>query len=549
MPRVARYEADPVLTEVTRQPQAPDLPSSFIAAGNQVFRSNIEAMQSAVSLAQTGLQVKQRVDTTAAEEALVSFERDKNNMFFNPDNGYFNTQGKDAYDSAETATQALSDLKKKYAEGLSENARALFDRSADVHITRGQADIARHSSRGLRAWEVSTVQAQAENTLENAALYWNQPDRLAIQKTLGRQAVIDAAELEGAGAEVTAERLQTYESTFAKASITAAMNSSAAEGQAMFEAMSSALEGPDKINIENKLKKKAAAEQKQANAQLAIVTGTNLANTYDSRGDIREEVNKIEDPVLRKETMNEAMRQFNLKKQAEAEAQAEAFEQAEKHVLAGGSAATMRAEDPEAWDLLSAEQQKSIEAGKAVATNWNTFSDLMTLPKEELAKVNPTEHFHQLAPAERNKLISAVRSAAGTGTSSDKIDHQVGRTRTSQTTSAIEQILGKKSKWNEDDMVKANAFYDLLDSEVAHREQLKGSPLTSQEYTDTLGDLTRMVTIERTAFGVDFLAPDVEQDITDVPPENLRILSKFLRDNGIPVTADNLIKAQRQATE
>jgi len=64
-----------------------------------------------------------------------------------------------------------------------------------------------------------------------------------------------------------------------------------------------------------------------------------------------------------------------------------------------------------------------------------------------------------------------------------------------------------------------------------------------------LSDLTREVTIERSAFGIDFLAPDVEQNVTEIPPENVRTLSKFLRDNGVPVTADNLLKAQRQASQ
>ena len=109
--------------------------------------------------------------------------------------------------------------------------------------------------------------------------------------------------------------------------------------------------------------------------------------------------------------------------------------------------------------------------------------------------------------------------------------------------------MGKKSKWNDEKRNKANSFYDLLDGEVQHREEQKGSSLSSAEFTDVLSELTREVTIERSAFGVDFLYPDVEQNVTEIPPENVRTLSKFLRDNGVPVTADNLLKAQRQASQ
>lgn len=543
MPRVAQYQPDQVLTDVVSQPRA------SAGAGNAVFQSNIQAAQGLADVGKAVAGMKDRIDTTSAEEALVQFERDKNALFFNPENGYFNSQGRDAFDGASNANQALEDLKKKYGESLNSNSKSMFDRAADAHITKGRADIGRHASRGFQAWENATAKAQVENTIENASLYWNQPDQLRIQNALGRQAVIDTAEREGIGAEATAERLQTFDSSFTKAAIDAATASSATAGQEALDEHGDKLEGPDRVKMEKNIAAKAKAEKTQADAQQAIVVGTRLVDTFDNRESIREQVNTIEDPELRKKTMTEAMRQFNLKRQAEDEAQAEAFERAESHIIEGGSAETFKAEDPEGWDRLSAKQQRNIESGKAVITDWNMYSELMTMPREQLAKVNPVEHFDKLAPAERSKLIAAVKSANGTGSSREKIDHQVGRTRTSQTTAAIEQVLGKKSGWTPDDRVKANAFYSLLDEEVAFRESQQEGSLTSEQFTQVLSDLTRKVTIERTFAGIDILAPDVEQDVTDIPPENLRVLSKFLRDNGIPVTADNLAKAQRQASQ
>ena len=540
---IVRYTPDQVVTETARQPLAD------ASAGVAAIQGNIQAAQGLVDVAQAGAQLKQRVDTTSAEEALVAFEKDKNNLFFDPDNGYFNTQGKNAYDNATNANESLSKLKKQYGENLSVNARTMFDKAADAQLARSQADIARHSAKGLKAWEVATIRSQVENTIENASLYWNQPDKLRVQNALGRQAVLDAAETEGIGPEATNERLQTYDSSFAKNSITAATNNSSAEGAAMLEKQGGMLEGPDRIKIEKDIAAKANAEKIQSDSQQAIVNGKRLVDTYDSREDIRDEIEKIEDPELRKKTNTEAMRQFNLKKQAETEAQTEAFDRAESHVIDGGSAETFQAEDPEGWERLSAKQKRSVQSGKAVITDWNVYSELMTLPKEQLSKVNPAEHFHQLSPGERKSLISAVKSAGGTGSSADRIDHQIGRTRNSQTTAAVEQVLGKKSKWNDTKRQQANSFYDLLYGEVKFRESQKGSSLSSQEFTDTLSDLTREVTIERSALGIDILAPDVEQNVTDIPPENVRVLSKFLRDNGIPVTSDNLLRAQRQASE
>lgn len=543
MPKIAQYGDAQVRTQVVSQPQM------SAAAGSAVFQANIQAAQGLAKLASEGVNMMQRIDTTSAEEALVEFEREKNKALFDPDNGYFNTQGRNAYDNASTASETIAKLQEQYGAKLNQNAKAMFDKAASVHVSRAQGDIMRHASKGLQAWEVATIEAQVENTVENATLYWNQPDQLAVQNALGRQAILDAAEISGIGPEATAEKLQTYDSSFAKAAIAAATSKSATEGEALLAKMEKRLEGPDVVKVKEAIAAKKQAEHTQYIASQAIAQGTRLVNTYDSRSQILEEANKISDDELRAKTVTEAMRQFDRKKQAEAEEQAATFERAETHLFDGGSAETFKAEDPEGWQRLSAKQKKALEKGESVTTDWTVYSDLMMLPKEELAKVNPAEYIDSLAPAQRTSLITAVKTAKGTSTTSEKVDNQVGRTRTAQTSAAIEQILGKKATWNDDKRVKANAFYDLLDGEVKHREKLKGGNLSSQEFTDVLSELTREVTIKRSAFGVDFLAPDAEQDVTEIPPENLRVLSQFLRDNGVPVTAENLLKAQRQASQ
>ncbi len=66
--------------------------------------------------------------------------------------------------------------------------------------------------------------------------------------------------------------------------------------------------------------------------------------------------------------------------------------------------------------------------------------------------------------------------------------------------------------------------------------------MTSEEFTDVLSGLTRKVVQEGLIF-------DSELDLTDIPADNVPVLSKFLRDNGIPVTSDNLIRAYEQASK
>lgn len=235
MPRVETYKADQVQTQVVRGPRASATPS-----GNQAIAQGLS------SLAGSLQQEQNRLDESAAEEAVVNFERQKNDLFFNPESGYFNTQGRDAFDQAGAMNEALEELKRSHSETLkSPRAKQAFDRVANQHITRSQQDIARHSSKHLKAWEIATINSQVENTLENATLYWADSERLGVQRALGRQSILDAAELEGVSPEVTQERLQTYDSSFARSAVGAAVLSSSTEGKEALDKWEKSLEGPD----------------------------------------------------------------------------------------------------------------------------------------------------------------------------------------------------------------------------------------------------------------------------------------------------------------
>jgi len=104
MPTIAKYEPNQVSTQVISQPRAQDAPAAAFGA---------PVAQGLTDVVKAGAEIKQRIDITSAEEALVGFERDKNNVFFQPDNGYFNTNGRAAYDTSAAATKAIDDLKKQ----------------------------------------------------------------------------------------------------------------------------------------------------------------------------------------------------------------------------------------------------------------------------------------------------------------------------------------------------------------------------------------------------------------------------------------------------
>jgi hypothetical protein len=558
MPKVAQYDGNRVRTEVVRQPLAQDAPTA--AFGGSIAKG-------VADLAQSGIKIKQRVDTTSAEEALVAFERDKNDIFFNPDTGYFNTQGRNAYDNSTIATQSLEDLKKQHSKTLGEQARIMFEKSADAHITRGQSDIARHASKGLKAWEISTLESQVENSIENASLYYDDPDQLRVQTALGRQAIIDSSELAGIGPEATAEKLQTFDSSFAKTSIEAALSSSAAEGEKALETYSDRLEGPDKIKLEKQLDKIKEAEKTQANANAAVLASTALVDQYDSRSDVREAVNEIEDPELRKVTMTEAMSQFSRKEQAEKEKENAFYQNAISLVNEGATPSEIAAQDADAWLGMTDIQRNNILSGKHMITDQALFQSLRSLPASEKAKLNAVDYSAKLKPTDLNKLTTEIE-AAKKGKQGSRI-----RSLASKSMGAAEAAFGKKTKWTTkrgkptERGILANQFISDLQEVIDEAELEKQGRITPAEEDKIIGEFTRQIAIERSRFGFDILAADIEIDLSNTPPNDLRMLNRIvdgtpnidlddlassyrlLVDSEIPITPDNLREVYRQGRQ
>ena len=504
--------------------------------------------------------MQERAAEAEANEALVNFEREKNKLFYDPEKGYFNSRGRNAYDQAQTITSELEKLRNTYSSNLSSGfARKEFDRASQTHLTRANESVMRHASTNLRAWEVSTINAKVENSIENASLLWNNPQQLAVQREIGRQSILRSAQMEGLSPEATNEKLQTYESSVAMAAINAAMITSSSAGESLFKQYKNRLEGPDLVKVKGEIQRKRKAEASQASAQAVFDQAATLVNQYgeedDARSRIIDEINKIKDTKARKKVLGESMYQLDLKMRAKSEERGAVFEDAESFLAEGQSIEQYIASKPEQWEKLSSKQQMSLRSGESISTDFGLLSDLLTQPEKELAKVNPADHFDKLSKGDRAKLITAVKSARKERGSSGA-DAQEGRSRITQTSDMVRQLFGDKRDWNSKESARVNQFYSLLDGEVEFREKQKGSPLTSQEYTDVLNGFARDAVTKRGLFknwldiwGLSDEETSLDEVLEEIPEDQVSVLTTYLRGNGIPVTTETLKKAYDQATK
>jgi len=380
LPRVERVQADRAGINVT----------PGVRAGQQP--SGTAALAKGLGDLASGLQQRQtNIDNASAEEAAVAFEREKNDIFFNPESGYLNTSGRDAFEGAGGVKTSLDELKKKHSQGLSPAALQSFGRIADNQITRSIVDIDRHSSKNLKAWELSTINASVENTLENASLYWNDAERLGVQRELGRQSILDAAQLSGDSVEATNEKLQNFESSFSVNAVSNAIDHGSQSGKEALNQFEDRLEPNDLRKLQNQLKKREEAEQVQRDANFSIQFSRRLIDQVGDQPNAKQLINQalreINDPKVFKATRAEVDRQLNDLREAQEDEKSQLFESAADFIQQGASIEDWKLANNDGWNKLTAKQKQTLEGGDSVETDYDAYSDLLLLPQKELALI------------------------------------------------------------------------------------------------------------------------------------------------------------------
>ena len=295
MPKVVQYGSPQVSTNVTRGARA-----QSVNLGGQAIASGIQSLGAGIAEAQ------QRADLIAAEDASLGFERAKNDLLFNADNGYFTTQGKNAYNGVKDTNEAIDSLIQTHGTGLSPDALRAFSKVADSHKTQANVRIQTHAAQGLADWQYSTNQSVVENSIEASALYWNDDKEFKLQMATGEEAVIDNASTKGLDSQEAAE---SYRSTYISSAIKAALDGETNTTRALelMEQYGKHLEPQDKKKMGETIDARQVAVAEETNAGLVSAVADNAVNNYETWGDVNQAINdKITDKALRKDALSAA---------------------------------------------------------------------------------------------------------------------------------------------------------------------------------------------------------------------------------------------------
>ena len=204
MPTIPRLDGPSAGTRAVSTAKQQQLPN---AAFNQGILSG--AAQGGMAF----IDAKQKVDTQKAEadaeNAVLSFENQQRELFYNKDSGYFNTQGIDAYDGSEAAGKGLADIQRTTGVGLSPEAARTYKRVTDAHLQRGRTAIGKHAANGSRMYQAATKEAVVSNSFANASAFYaddlttigedgkTKASDFSIAMITGEDAVIEGLRLKG----------------------------------------------------------------------------------------------------------------------------------------------------------------------------------------------------------------------------------------------------------------------------------------------------------------------------------------------------------------
>lgn len=534
MPTV-QYQPDQVRTQVQGTVTAREVDNGGMALAQGI--SDIGKMAG---------EMKKQADFSATQEASNNFERATNDLFFNPENGYFNTQGRVAYDEGKGVSEQLDKLREQYGKDLSPQARQEFERVANQRITRSNAEIMQHSSKGLKSWDISNLSVEVENQLEQGALEWNNMKMVNDARDRGVQAIYEAGKLLDKGAKEINEDAQNFRSALAMNVIQSATQSSAQDGEVAMEQWGGMLEGPDKTKMLELVEKRGRVENARDKANLAVSRANVLVEKFGDLQNAREamiaEINKETDPEMQKALKDEATYQLNQKFQADGERRANTVAKAEQFIFAeDNSWQQFEAQFTEEWEDLTVPMRAVLMQGVPIATDYVKFGELSLLSDRDMAATNPADYRHILANTEYKELVRMVKTARGE-LSQSEFTLQAARTNAATATAGVEIILDKKkSDWSKNETLKANAIYELITSNVGILQEQKGSKLTPTEYTDAVNNIA--LTYFTKPSSVPWLFGPDEITLDDIPDADIRAITAQARKQGVVVSSEMIVKA------
>ncbi len=265
MVTVPTYQRDVSLRPINQQGLT--VQASAEDMGAAVGRGMQQLGQGLGQAAQAMAQVQELKDQARAREQRNAYMRDRDALLYDPQNGYLNSQGRNAIDGRDALTQKMGELRKKYAEGLTPAQSVLFNQAVEPLEMDAQRSAMVHAGGELKKYVVDQGNASADAFREEAIR--NVGNKAMADKYLsaGIMELREIGKQQGLPAEQIALKEKEYVSTATSAMVKQLALKDPLAADAFMKENSNRLTEGDRITLESALQESVYAAKGQRNAQ------------------------------------------------------------------------------------------------------------------------------------------------------------------------------------------------------------------------------------------------------------------------------------------
>jgi hypothetical protein len=499
------------------------------------------------------LKIQQEADDVALMSSTAKLKERSNRALYDPEQGYLNKKGKDAF---EIADDAVSDYDKMAAEFEGELAttrqRQAFRRVALNMRNDYDLLIQRHVAKERQEYDATEFQAFIKSSQDRAILNYTDPMMIAAETEGIRAATAAFAARNGKGKE-WADRFTFDQMSATHVGVIERMlaNQQELKAKEYFGAVKNAITGPDAIKVEK------AVESGVLRAQSQSVADNIMLNTPDE-GEIYAKVREIKDPQLRDAVQARVDADLNRRDRATNEMR-ESYMMAFTTRIDQGQSIDQMMGTVQWWNLTTGQRTalkayaKQKSKGGEPETDWETFYNLTTLAstqttRNKFLQENLLSYRHKLSDAEFRHLTELQRSMrSGQETTDQKALLQGYRTTDRIVDDSLRTAgIDPTPKQGSSDAERVAKFRRLVDEyiigyKIKNKTPLPPSDIEIQQYVDQLLVKGKVrgsgIVWDDTKFAFE---ADPEKafvvSVKDIPPKEVTKIKEALRRMGSPIT-------------
>jgi hypothetical protein len=547
MPKVEQYGGLKVSSAVGRvgQARAP------------MVADNYSAVTKGVGSLVSGLgELDDSIKTAEGDAALIAFERETNDLFYNEDTGYYASQGKNAYDGLDPTKERYQKSYDKHFGELSQGAKNKVEARFGNMMTSETARMSLHAGKGFKQYEQALDVDKTENALERARHLYNSPKDI---DEIARELITLAEKSKAAAGEDATEAKQNAVSSVVNSSVNAAIEqgdiATARDLVSRFDTMMGAEGGMVEIN-----KKIDSAEFDVVTAQQsARIVGNGGRALSAMMADVRSMPTDTPNEVaMKNEVMRSVKNEYAIQKILNDAAKEEQFNNLATEVENGGKYNSI----PQATrDAMTASERASLKTIESAISKGNLpesnsplyhqlIRDLSDNP--ESAREFKAEQYSDRIPAAELKKLSAVAQSTKNNIASTKeADIQYKKSEMAQ--SVTDSLLGYKTNAKKNDAFreKERMLGRAMNKAIAARQEALGKgTLTVEEHQDAIQSFLHEEVLKGFTLGPLTLTTN-KVNISELSPEELDAMSiiSSLNPNANAASPEDILGLYRELSD